>query len=112
MVAAHRDRALDLGDITSVTKKQTLNGVDERVDYFRFTLTTPRKVSLGLHQLDAGASLTLEDDRAGVIMTRSKKDVQQFSFSATVLEGAYYVRVEATQEAEERVQARPPDLRA
>ena len=58
-----RNNATNLGDITgaSSTTYSTLDGEDETRDWFTFTLTAPKRVQLGLRQLDADASITLED---------------------------------------------------
>ena len=61
-----QDGVIDLGDITGVTKTQypvhRLNAPDDAVDYFKFSITEPRSVTMGVRQLDRGASITLQDE--------------------------------------------------
>ena len=56
---ATRDGSIDLGDITGLTKTKyptyTIDGVDDTVDYFRFTITEPKRVTVGIRQLDSDA---------------------------------------------------------
>ena len=53
--------AIDLGDLTAVTEARApeyeINGHGDRLDYFRFTLTEPRQVSLELREMDFDADL-------------------------------------------------------
>ena len=101
---ATRDGAVDLGDITEVTETQyptyTINGNDDKVDYFRFTINVPRFVTMGIRQLDADASITIEDDAGEVIKSKAEAGAEHVMTYGTMLEGTYYVRVEATEAAE------------
>ena len=66
-----RAGAYDLGDITNqarvATETGSLDGVDDTVDYFRFSLTDTREVMLKLRQLDAPTHLYLEDQDGNVL---------------------------------------------
>ena len=91
--------AIDLGDLTAVTEVRSpeyeINGHGDRLDYFRFTLTEPREVSLGLDELDFNADLALEDGEGAVLKESSKEGTADEAITITLLEGTYYVLVEA-----------------
>ena len=99
---ATRAGAIDLGDITTLAKARyptyDINGVDDVVDYFMFTITEPKGVQIGIRQLDADATLTLEHEDGTVIGHKSKPGEEHVAMYPTLLEGAYYVRVEAAEE--------------
>ena len=99
---ATRAGAVDLGDITSLAKARyptySVNGVDDVVDYFTFTITEPKRVQIGIRQLDADANLTLEHEDGTVIEHKSKPGEEHVAMYPTLLEGAYYVRVDAAEE--------------
>ena len=94
-----RDGAVDLGDITGLTETQfssyTINGGADLVDYFKFSITEPKRLHIGLRQLDFNADLVLEDSEGTVLGESSKDGVANEAKVATILEGAYYIRVEA-----------------
>ena len=94
-----RDGAVDLGDITGLTETQfssyTIKGGNDSVDYFKFSITEPKLVTLGLRQLDFDADLILEDSEGTVLGGSSKDGVANEAKVATLLEGTYYIRVEA-----------------
>ena len=99
---ATRAGAVDLGDITSLAKARyptySVNGVDDVVDYFTFTITEPKRVQIGIRQLDADANLTLEHEDGTVIEHKSKPGEEHVAMYPTLLEGAYYIRVDAAEE--------------
>ena len=99
---ATRAGAIDLGDITTLARARyptyDINGVDDVVDYFMFTITEPKGVQIGIRQLDADATLTLEHEDGTVIGHKSKPGEEHVAMYPTLLEGAYYVRVEAAEE--------------
>ncbi len=101
---ATRDGATSLGDITDVTvpkfSKYTINGDDDKVDYYRFTLTEPRKVELALRQLDFNADLLLEDGRGVTIKQSLKSGTTNEWVDGIFSEGTYYIRVEAKEQGE------------
>ena len=94
-----RDGAVDLGDITGLSSarfsRHTIKGGNDSVDYFKFSITEPKLVNLGLRQLDFNADLILEDSD-GTALGESRNDGAANEVNvATLLEGAYYIRVEA-----------------
>ena len=96
--------AVDLGDITELTEAQfpkyTINGDDDQVDYFSFSLTEPKRVSRGLKQLDFDADLVLEDSGGATLRRSQKEGTDNEAITRTMLEGTYYIRVEAQEEGE------------
>ena len=91
--------ALNLGNITNWAPMNlpdgSLNGVGDRVDYYKFTLDEAKTVALDLRRQDADADLFLENEW-GVVLHRSENDGRaNESISATLLAGTYYVRLEA-----------------
>ena len=96
---AGRAGAVDLGDITGqdgpLFPTNTLDGGDDRIDYYRFTLSEAKQVSLGLRQQDANADLFLEDEDGAVLHSSAAAGTSNEWLSATLLAGTYYVRVEA-----------------
>lgn len=96
-----RQASPDLGDMTAIGDPAyatgKLAGGAGSSEYFRFEITRPRQVAVGLSQSGAGLSITLEDSTGGIIATQSPGAADRASVSATLLEGAYYVRVQAGQ---------------
>ena len=94
-----RNGAVDLGDITGLSSarfsRHTIKGGNDSVDYFKFSITEPKLVNLGLRQLDFDADLILEDSD-GTALGESRNDGAANEVNvATLLEGTYYIRVEA-----------------
>ena len=73
--------------------KYTIDGNGDQVDYFSFSITEPRQVSLGLRQLDFDADLVLEDSEGAVIRDSRKDGTAIEAITQTLLEGTYYIRV-------------------
>ena len=94
-----RAGARDLGDITNLPKakfpKGTINGGDDTVDYFSFTLTEPKGINIGLRQLDFNADLFLENASGARIGLSVEAGTANEKIRTTLLEGTYYARVEA-----------------
>ena len=103
---ATRAGAIDLGDITDLQgtrfPKYSINGDDDVVDYFRFTLTGPMRVDLGLRQLDQNADLSLENSEGNTIKRSNKGGTNIEAITRTLLEGSYYIRVEAQESGANR----------
>ena len=101
-----RQGARDLGDITDVEGTKFPRGELEEgfdhVDYYTFTLTEPRRVSLGLRQQDADADLVLEDADGNVIATSRQEGDGNEDLTQALLAGTYYVRVEGQEDADNR----------
>ena len=99
---AAREGATDLGDITALDgarfPRNSLDGDDDRIDYYRFTLTEAKGIGLGLRQQDANADLFLEDAEGNVLHSSTEAGTANDAIWETLLAGTYYVRVE-TQEA-------------
>ena len=98
--------AFDLGDITSLATpqfpKHTINGTDDAVDTYRFTLVEARRVGLGLRQQDANADLFIEDGEGNVLGESRAGGTSNESVSLTLQAGTYYIRVEAQEEGANR----------
>lgn len=94
--------AFDLGDITSLVKPQfpehAINGMDDAVDTYRFTLLEAKKVGLGLRQQEADADLVLEDAYGNVLGESRASGPSKEWVSLTLLAGTYYISVEAQAE--------------
>ena len=103
---ATRDGAVDLGDITNLDgarfPKYELDGAGDSVDYFSFTLTAPKQVTLGLRQLDKDADLSLEDRDSETLKRSQKEGTANEAIYQLVLEGTYFIRVEAQEAGENR----------
>ena len=98
----YRGSATDLGDITDLAGARfpaaSLDGDDDRIDYFRFTLTEAKEVGFGLRQQDADADLFLEDAEGTVLYSSTADGTANEWIAQTLLAGTYYVRVEAQEE--------------
>ena len=96
--------AIDLGDLTAVTEARSpeyeINGYGDRLDYFRFTLTEPRSVILGLSHLDFDADLLLfKDNTSFTLLGESRTDgTSNEDIAQTLLEGSYLVLVTAEEQ--------------
>ena len=94
-----RTGATDLGDITALQGPRfplgTLDGSDDQVDYYRFTLTEAKRVGLGLRRQDADANLYLEDANGTVLYSSTNSGTGNEKIEQTLLAGTYYVRVES-----------------
>ena len=102
---AARDAATDLGDITDTDSTtystlQSLDGEGQIRNWFTFSLTAQKRVQLGLRQLDADATITLEDQDGGTLESRSATGASSVRFSKTLQAGTYYVRVDAGEVAQ------------
>ena len=96
-----RDVALDLGDITSVTKARSsvydIGGGTDTVDWFRFELTEYRRVLLAVSEFDADASLTLEDEAGTELASTDEGDTDDLVIFTSLDAGVYYAKVEASE---------------
>ena len=96
---ATREGAIGLGDITGLGEvrfpKHIIDGTDDQVDYFSFSLTEPKRVTLGLRQLDFNADLSLEDSQGETIQRSTKRGTANEAITQTLLEGTYFIRVDA-----------------
>ena len=99
--------AVDLGDVTGLGVKGptragrwngVLDGRNESVDYFTFTLTAERMVAVALSNMGADADLFLEqleaDSSLTVLASSTNVSNSQEMLNAVLFAGTYYVRVE------------------
>ena len=98
---ASRESANDLGDITTIDDLRLATAsigdyVDE-VDYYRFTLSAPKAVTLELLEQDADANLILEDEDGNILHSSHGAGRADETISATLLAGTYFVRINAQQ---------------
>ena len=70
------------------------------MDYFRFTLREPKQVYLALRQLDYNTDLALEDESGKQLKASSKSGTSNESVAKVLLEGIYYIRVDARVEGQ------------
>ena len=82
--------ATDLGEIAAVTKRfhhDTVDGGDDSVDYYRFTLSEAREVGIGLRRLDHNADVSIEDDAGTVLHRGTNAGTAKEWIRATLLAG-------------------------
>ena len=94
----------DLGDITEQDGPQVihdgLEGAADAADYYRFTLSEPRLVRLGLPWQEGDAVLVLELEDSTRLRVGAPDGDAHASVEETLLEGTHYARVEAQQQGE------------
>ena len=94
-----REGVVDLGDVAGLSGPRfprfELDGVDGSVGWFRFSLSSPRRVDVGLRQLDADADLFLSDGGGGVLGSSDNAGTANEKVELTLLEGEYFVEVRA-----------------
>ena len=99
-----RANVQDLGDITEQDGPQVihdgLEGAADAADYYRFTLSEPRLVRLGLPWQEGDAVLILELEDSTRLRVGAPDGDAHASVEETMLEGTHYVRVEAQQPGE------------
>ena len=108
--------AADLGDLAasgrSRVHRDSVDGGTDGTDYFRFTLSEARTVTLNLRKQDANADLHLEDENGTVLQSSTRKGTRNEGIEATLEAGTYYVRVAAREEGDNaynlRYGAAPP----
>ena len=101
-----REGAIDLGDITGTgglsngvvrVTRSSINGVDDGVDYFRFTLTGYTFIDLSLRRQDYDADMFIEN-ADGIVLepfnSTSDGTATEMIF-VTLPAGHYFIRVEA-----------------
>lgn len=94
-----RDRAIDLGDITTTLTPGFASGSvadsSDAIDYYRFTLTEPMRVGLGPRQQDANADLFLGSADGDVLQESRETGKTNEAISRGLAAGTYYIRVHA-----------------
>lgn len=92
----------DLGDITNFSNPRfgdfQVNGRDDTMDYFCFTITEPRRVSISLRRQDRNADLYLENAGNHVLGRSEKPGTDSDNVTKTLLEGTYCIRVQAQED--------------
>ena len=73
----------------------TVDGEGDVIDYYRFELSEPQEVGLGLREQERNGDLFIEDADGNVLHRSKKGGTANEWLSATLLEGTYYLRVEA-----------------
>lgn len=93
----------DLGDITSqaraATATGTPDGVDDTVDYLRFSLTDTREVMLNICQLDARVRLYLQGQDGNVLAGRKNPGTGNETIRQELGAGTYYAGTKAARKA-------------
>ena len=78
----------------------TLDGDEDRADYYTFTLEETKKFGIGLWQLETNADLTLEDDNNQTLAASSTSGTSDEFIESTLEPGTYYIRVDTSQSGE------------
>ena len=98
---ADRANAIDQKDITDLTGTTylagTLNGDEDRADYYTFTITESMKLRTILAQQEANANLILEDANGSILETSDNSGTDDESIKTTLDAGTYYIRIDAQQ---------------
>ena len=93
--------ANDLGDITgqedTAYATHSLDGKYDSVDYFKLTLNKPKQLHAGAQQLDADIKLAVEDEHGNELASQTSQDNGDLDLDLQLLEGTYYIRVEAAE---------------
>ena len=98
---ADRANAIDQKDITDLTGTTylagTLDGDEDRADYYTFTITESMKLRTILAQQEANANLILEDANGSILETSDNSGTDDESIKTTLDAGTYYIRVDSRQ---------------
>ena len=90
---------VELGDITDLQRPQflvgELDGGAETVNRYRFTLSEPEKLGLGLRQQETNADLVVVDAEGAELRAARKAGAANEWITVTLLAGAYEARIEA-----------------
>ena len=99
-----RSGARDLGDVTHLGElgpvgdgqwSDSVNGVEDEVDYYKFSLSETKLVGIGLRRMRRDADLFIENSSGDTLSW--SRDVANTSewLNASLSAGSYFVRVEA-----------------
>ena len=84
---------VELGDITDLQRPQflvgELDGGAETVNRYRFTISEPKKLGLGLRQQETNADLVLVDAEGAELRAARKAGAANEWITVTLLAGAY-----------------------
>ena len=96
---ANRANAIDQNDITNLTGTTylagSLDGDEDRSDYYSFTITDSLKFNSILGHQDANADLFLEDSNGTVIVSSGNSGNSDDSITTTIDAGTYYIRIDS-----------------
>ena len=96
-----RAGAVSLGDITAQHKAKgknhSIDGVNDVVDYFSFSLTATREVMVKLKEMERNADLFIEDPDGNELVSSTEAGTADDAIFRELDAGTYYIRVEATQ---------------
>ena len=96
-----RAGAVSLGDITAQHKAKgknhSIDGVNDVVDYFSFSLTATREVMVKLKEMERNADLFIEDQDGNELASSTEADTADEAIFHELDAGTYYIRVEAMQ---------------
>ena len=88
-----------LGDVTSWDASRhfdgELDGVDDMVDYFAFSLSEAKRVTVALRLLDFDADVFVEDAGGAVLASSASSGNANERIAEPMAAGDYYVRVQA-----------------
>ena len=98
---ATRNTAIDLGNINLLNEARfpvgSMQGDDDTVDYYRFTLDEPRSLVLGLRQLIFDADLHLEGEDGTLLDSSENTGLINESIIFHLYPGVYFIRAVAQQ---------------
>ena len=92
-----RQNAVDLGNITNTTKKFKRNRISSGDKYYKFSLSTAKKVGLGLRRLDYNANLVLENAQGWSLASSAEAGTDNEWLTQTLAAGDYYIKVSAVE---------------
>ena len=96
-----RADAVNLGDITAQHKAKgknhSIDGVNDVVDYFSFSLTATREVMVKLKEMERNADLFIEDQDGNELASSTEAGTADDAIFHELDAGTYYIRVEAMQ---------------
>ena len=109
-----RERQRDISDANSANAQElnvsglsgtsyelaTLDGADDRSDYYTFTLEDTKKFGIGLWQLESNADLTLEDENNRSLASSNASGTSGEFIETTLEPGTYFIRVDTSQTGE------------
>ena len=94
---AQSSGARDLGDVTDWSERRSfddaLDGVDDVVDYFKFSLSEPKLVDVRLRRLEFDADVFLEDSVGTVLASGQETGTAIELMSVGLNAGQYFLRV-------------------
>ena len=83
------------GAIVPMYPRYMIDGFGDELDYYSFALSEPRRVRLGLLQLDADADLFLEDESGNVVDCSEEAGTSDEWIDTLLDPGLFFIRVEA-----------------